>query len=240
MSGPHPLEFKLGGHTLSLAASPETFVPNTTTGILFDAAPPLANKRVLDLGCGIGAIAVAAALSGAAAVTATDVMQQACDLAALNAQTNKVADRVTVKRSFLFRDLSTERFDVIISDVTGMAEKIARLSPWYPPSIPTAGVDGTDLAIEVIQEAPKHLTTDGVLVFPIISLSRASLIEQAARDVFGDSLTKLVEKSIPFPPELAKDRQFVEAEKAQGVIDYSTRGSRLCWTLAIYSGKRPD
>jgi methylase of polypeptide subunit release factors len=239
VSAIEPIQFNLGGHVLSLSSSPETFIPNTTTGILFDAAPPVQGKTVLDLGCGIGAIAIAAALSGAAAVTAADVMEQACDLAARNAAANGVADRVTVKRSYLFRDLGAARFDIVISDVTGMAEKVARLSPWYPSTIPTAGADGTDLAVEVLERAPDHLQPGGVLVFPIISLSRASLIEEPARRVFGDRLTKVVEKSIPFPPQLSKDREFMESEKRQGVIDYSVRGSRLCWTLAIYSGKAP-
>jgi methylase of polypeptide subunit release factors len=233
-----PIQFNLGGHVLSLLGSTETFVPNTTTGILFDAAPSLQGKTVLDLGCGIGAIAIASALCGAAAVTAVDVMEQACDLVTRNAAANGVADRVTVKRSYLFRELGPARFDVVISDVTGMAEKVARLSPWYPSTIPTAGVDGTDLAVEVVEKAPGHLQPEGVLIFPIISLSRASVIEEAARRVFGDRLTKLVEKSIPFPPQLSKDREFVENEKRQGFIDYSVRGSRLCWTLAIYSGKQ--
>lgn len=238
VSATEPIQFNLGGHVLSLSGSPETFVPNTTTGILFEAAQPVQGKTVLDLGCGIGAIAIAAALSGAIAVTAADIMEQACDLATRNAATNGVVDRVTVKRSYLFRDLGRERFDIIISDVTGMAEKVARLSPWYPSTIPTAGVDGTDLAVEVIEKAPDYLQPGGVLIFPIISLSRASLIEEAARKVFGERLTKLVEKVIPFPPQLSKDREFVENEKRQGLIDYSIRGSRLCWTLAIYSGKQ--
>lgn len=237
---PEPFQFNLGGHPLSLVGSAEAFVPNTTTNILFEAAPSVQGKTVLDLGCGIGAIAIASALSGASAVTAVDVMEQACELAARNAERNGVADKVTVQRSFLFRDLGSARFDLVISDVTGMAEKIARLSPWYPPSIPTAGTDGTALAVEVLETAPDHLQPEGILVFPIISLSRASVIEEAARRVFGDSLTKLAEKSIPFPPQLAKDREFVEGEKQQGVIDYTVRGSRLCWNLSIYSGKRPN
>jgi methylase of polypeptide subunit release factors len=232
------IQFELGGHPLSLLSSPEAFVPNTTTNILFNAAPPIQGKTVLDLGCGIGAIAIAAALSGASEVTAVDVMEKACDLAAHNAELNGVADRVMVRRSFLFRDLGSARFDIIISDVTGMAEKIARLSPWYPPTIPTAGADGTDLAVEVIERAQDHLQPEGVLVFPIISLSRASVIEEAAHRVFGSCLSKVAEKSIPFPPQLSKEREFVEAEKREGVIDYSLRGSRLCWTLRIYSAKR--
>jgi HemK-like putative methylase len=235
-----PIQFSLGGHALSLQSSPETFVPNTTTNILFDAALPVEGKSVLDLGCGIGAIAIASALSGASKVMAVDVMEQACQLAVRNAENNGVGDRVTVQRSFLFRDLDDAKFDLVISDVTGMAEKIARLSPWYPPTIPTAGTDGTALAIEVLEQAPEHLNPGGHLVFPIISLSRASAIEEAARKVFGESLTKVAEKSIPFPPQLAQDREFVEGEKRQGVIDYTVRGSRLCWTLRIYSGKRPS
>jgi methylase of polypeptide subunit release factors len=236
---PETIDLCIGGQNLTLLSSPTLFTPNTTTNILFEAAFPVAGLSVLDLGCGVGPVAIAAALSGAASVTAADVMEEACRLTARNAELNGVADRVTAVPSYLFRDLKPAQFDLIISDVSGMSEQIARRSPWFPDPIPTGGVDGTELAIEVVNSAPKYLRPGGRLVFPVLSLSRATAIEEAARSVFGAALTKVREKSMPFHPDLCKDREWLAAQKAEGLLDYSMRGSRLCWSLTIYSAQQP-
>ena len=49
--------------------------------------------QVLDLGCGVGVLAIMAALQGAAHVDAVDIMPQACALVEFNARLNGVADR---------------------------------------------------------------------------------------------------------------------------------------------------
>ena len=224
---------------MSLLSAADVFVPNTTTTTLFESALPVTGLDVLDMGCGVGPIAIASALGGAKSVVGVDVMEEACQLARRNAELNSVADRVTIVRSHAFRDLGEDKkFDVIISDAAGMSEEIARRSPWYPGSIPTGGVDGTAVAVEVVENAPRYLRPGGRLVFPVLSLSRAARIETAAQRAFGDGLTKVAEKSIPFPPDLAKDRAWLEAQQKQGLIDYTVRGSRLCWRLTIYSGQR--
>jgi methylase of polypeptide subunit release factors len=227
----------VGEHNIEFLSSPTAFVPNTTTNILFQAALPLTGLHVLDMGCGIGPIAIASALSGAASVTAVDVVQEACHLAKLNAELNGVGDKVKVSPSYLFRDLEPNHFDLIISDVSGISDQIARRSPWYPSSIPTGGIDGTTLAIEVINSAKKYLRPGGRLVFPVISLSRASSIEIAAQKVFGTSLIKVSETAIPFHPDLCRDKEWLAEQKSEGLLDYTVRGSRFCWSLIIYSAQ---
>lgn len=222
---------------MSLLSTADVFVPNTTTVTLFESALPVTGLDVLDMGCGVGPIAIAAALGGAKSVVGADVMEEACALARRNAELNGVSDRVTFIRSHAFRDLKDLSFDLIISDAAGMSEEIARRSPWYPGSIPTGGVDGTAVSIEVVENAPRSLRPGGRLVFPVLSLSRAAMIEAAAQRAFGSGLTKVCEKSIPFPPDLANDRAWLEAQQKEGLIDYTVRGSRLCWRLTIYSGQ---
>ncbi len=232
------MPFSLGGHQFQLQCSPAVFAPNTTTSILFDAAPSVQGLSVLDMGCGTGPIAIASALAGAASVTAVDVMPEACQLTSRNAQMNGVGDLVSVQCSFAFRDLPPGTFDLILSDISGMAEGVARLSPWYPSPIPTGGQDGTELAVEVLRHAGAFLRPGGRLVFPVLSLSNAAAIDSAARQVFGPALTKITERSIPFHPRLYEHRERLEALRSAGVIDFTVRGSRLCWTLTIYSGQR--
>lgn len=234
------ISFPIGAHNLQLVCSASVFMPNTTTTILFEAAPQVAGLRVLDMGCGVGPIAIACALSGAAAVIAVDIMQEACTLTAHNAQRNGVCNRIQVLRSFGFAEVDTQPVDLIISDISGMAEEVARITPWYPLPIPTGGSDGTDLAIEVIRNSPNYLQPGGKLIFPILSLSRASLIKEAAFATFGSSLSKIVEKLIPFHPALYEHRIRLEELKEQGIIDFTARGSRLCWSLTVYCGERSD
>ncbi|MGE0714690.1 MAG: class I SAM-dependent rRNA methyltransferase [Alphaproteobacteria bacterium] len=85
-----------------------------TAGLARDA-------RVLDLYAYGGGFAVAAALGGAAAVTAVDRSESALALAASAAALSGVADRCTFRRAEVFADLEAraaarERWDVVIAD----------------------------------------------------------------------------------------------------------------------------
>lgn len=237
MHEPSLIDLTVGRKKLLLHTSPTAFVPNTTTTLLFEAALPVAGLRVLDMGCGIGPVAIAAALYGAETVIAADVMPEACALTSRNVRLNQVEDRVDVLCGHALSELGRDRFDVIISDVSGMADETARLSPWYPESIPTGGLGGADLATEVIDTAKDHLKPGGRLVFPILGLSQAPLIEARARRVFGDSLTRLLEKDIPFHRSLYQHMETLTAQKKAGLIDYTKRGSRLCWKLELFQAQ---
>lgn len=231
------IEMTMGGQRLRLSHSPGVFAPNTTTRLLFDAALPVNGLHVLDLGCGIGPVAIAAAFAGAESVTAVDVMPEACSLTIKNAQLNGVGNKIQVLRGNVLRDVGNRKFDLIISDISGIADTVARLSPWYPPSIPTGGSGGGDLAIEVIESACQHLNPGGRLVFPVIGLSQAPLIEASARRVFGESLAVLLEKDVPFHRDLYAHREVLAELKEQGLIDYTERGSRLCWKLQVIEAR---
>ena len=89
----------LAGRELSLEVAPGIFSPDHVdlgTQVLLRTVPDPVG-RVLDLGCGWGPIALAAALrSPDVTVTAVDVNERALDLAARNAAAAGVGDRVTV------------------------------------------------------------------------------------------------------------------------------------------------
>lgn len=89
----------LAGRELSLEVAPGIFSPDHVdlgTQVLLRTVPAPVG-RVLDLGCGWGPIALAAALrSPDVTVTAVDVNERALDLAARNAAAAGVGDRVTV------------------------------------------------------------------------------------------------------------------------------------------------
>ena len=85
--------------------------------------------RVLDMFTGSGALAIAAAQDGAAAVTAADLSRRAALNARINAALNRVA--IEVVRGDLFAPLAGRRFDLVLAN-----------PPYVPsanPELPTGG-----------------------------------------------------------------------------------------------------
>lgn len=72
-------------------------------------------QRVLDVGCGSGILAIAAALLGAEQIVAIDVEDDAEIVTAENAQKNGVADRITVSLTPV--DQVQERFPFVVANI---------------------------------------------------------------------------------------------------------------------------
>jgi SAM-dependent methyltransferase len=189
---------------------------------------------VLDLGCGVAPIGIGAALSGADRVEAVDVMPEACALAAENAGRNGVTSRMLVKQGDMFTAVDDRRFDVIVCDVSGMADRVARLSPWYPPSIPAGGIDGTEPTIAFLHAVGRHLCPRGRAIFPVLSLAAPGVIEREAESLFGSRLTLMGEHWIPFDPVLREHLDELRDLRALGLIDFQEKRTRQLWMLRIY------
>jgi release factor glutamine methyltransferase len=99
---------------IRLAIQPGVFHPRYfySTGFLlkFMESQPLKDKTFLELGCGSGLIAVAAAKKGAH-VTATDISIAAVNALEENAAANGAG--LTVIHSDLFRDVPPQAFDLV-------------------------------------------------------------------------------------------------------------------------------
>jgi 16S rRNA G1207 methylase RsmC len=114
------------------------------TALLVENLVLKGNERVLDMGCGWGAIGVAAAISvPKGSVVMTDINKRALDLARKNTRTAGLTN-VEVVPGNLFARLEGERFDVIASN---------------PPYR-----GGRELILRFIDEASAHLETGGRLV----------------------------------------------------------------------------
>lgn len=226
--------YPMGGLEIELETGPEAFAPTSTSQMLAKVVDIPRDSTVLDLGCGVGNLAIFAALKGARQVYAVDVMPEACALARRNAERNGVADRVDVRCGDLFAPLNSLAFDVIIDDVSGIADEVARLSGWFPEPVPTGGPDGTQHVTAMLQSVSKRLHPGGVLYLPISSLSNVSKILHAARSAFGSKIEQLSQVNFPFCPELRQHFDRLCTLKEQGIIDFTTRGSRAVWSLQIY------
>lgn len=227
--------FEIAGHLLTLQTSPEqAFEPNITTQRIGNAASIKPGSTVLDLGCGVGPIAIAAAKNGAAKVYAIDVVPAAAALARENCKINGVEDKVTVLCGDLFEPVKGLKFDTIINDVSGIANEAARISPWYPPDVPAGGDDGTEVVTRMFDQSMEYLTETGELFFATSSLSNAAKIVDHAKQCYANAVEHLASYKIPFCPELKAAVNQLSKLQEEGKVTFEQKRSRLLWTLDIY------
>jgi release factor glutamine methyltransferase len=105
--------------SLDLEVNAQTLIPRPETELLVETALELIDKpeaRVLDLGTGTGAIALALASERAEwNIIAVDIVQEAVDLADKNRQRLGFAN-VSLLQSDWFENLSGQSFDVIVAN----------------------------------------------------------------------------------------------------------------------------
>ncbi len=147
-----------------LIVPPGVFRPLSDSRMLADHIRRTVRPRfsVVDLCCGSGILAVAAAVGGAGRVAAVDVSRRAVATTALNARLNGVS--VRAMRGDLFAPLGDERFDAIVSNppyVPAASDELptaGRARAW------DAGRDGRAVIDRICAEAPARLRPGGRLL----------------------------------------------------------------------------
>jgi release factor glutamine methyltransferase len=159
---------------LDLRLSPETLEPRPDTETLVDLCLPFMRERavagrrcrILDLGTGTGAIALAL-LSQVREATAlgTDISAEALETALANADMNGAKDRFDVIVSNWFGAVRG-RFSLIVSNPPYIPSRdIGKLAPEVRNQDPLkaldGGMDGLDAYRSIAIGAKKHLDEDG-------------------------------------------------------------------------------
>ncbi|MBN1292509.1 MAG: 50S ribosomal protein L11 methyltransferase [Candidatus Latescibacteria bacterium] len=228
------IEYSITDKHIKLDLPSGIFHPTTTTQLLAEQLVNLKDKIVLDLGCGAGPLAITAALNGAEKVYAVDIMEEACEATKFNAKLNGVDDCIEVRQGDLFKPVKGLKFDIILDDVSGMADEVSRISSWYPESIPTGGPDGTNQTIRMLRQSPNYLVNSGSLYFPLISLANSEKMLATAHEIFGTNIQRIACKFIPFNKELQANIHLLMRLKNEGTVNFTQRRGRYLWNLAIY------
>jgi methylase of polypeptide subunit release factors len=220
-----------------VATNSDVFYPTSTTNLLLDAVRRFATKgatSALDLGCGCGIVAAALAklVLPNAALYASDISAEAVKLAKQNAENLQLA--IDCRCGSLFEPWAGMRFDLIVDDVAGMSEPIARRSRWYPPHIHSdAGEDGARWIVRILSQAPEFLTPQGQIFFPVLTFSSESRILDAARRHFA-SVELITEQWYPLGSDLLPHLNLIEDLMAKGQVGIKKKGSRWVWATKIY------
>lgn len=176
--------YRIIGHRdfygMRLTLSPGTLEPRPDTESLVDLALPhvraIADKkgacRILDMGTGTGAIALALLREEPrSSAVGLDISIDALETAHINANLNGVADRFDSLQSSWF-DLVDERFDVIVSNPpyipTTVVETLEReVREHDPMAALDGGDDGLDAYREIAAGAAGYLAEDGIVAVEV-------------------------------------------------------------------------
>lgn len=161
-----------GFWSLDLLVTADTLVPRPETELLVELVlarlEAVKQPRVLDLGTGTGAIALAIAHERPdTQVTAVDASAAALEVAGRNAARNSLAG-LRFLRSDWFSAVAGERFDLVASNPPYIADGDPHLQEgdlrFEPRNALASGVDGLDAIRIIVREAPMHLASRGWLL----------------------------------------------------------------------------
>ncbi len=182
---------------LKIHVTPDVLVPRPETEHLVELAledletRPGLYHRVVDVGTGSGAIAVAIARhEPRAVIVATDISSRALRVARHNAHLHGVAGRTF----FLCADLLTPLvgpFDLIVANLPyvgfGEAEELAPdVRRYEPPEALWAGANGLALIQRLLQQAPHRLSPKGTLLLEV-GYRQARTVAQMAAQALPDA-----------------------------------------------------
>ena len=221
---------------LDFEAAEDVFIPTQTSRLLIQGVRQTmtAPGTVLDLGCGIGVCGIALTKLGLCQPPTcfSDLSGRAVELTARNARAHGV--EAVVRQGSLLTPWAGESFDLIVDDVSGVAEAIARHSSWFPAGVACdSGPDGTALVTHVIAAAPQHLNPGGRLIFPVLSLSCERRILEIARAVF-EEVSLVTEQSWFLPEELQQRFDVLQPLLDAGVITLEHKFGAWLWSTKIY------
>lgn len=217
------------------------FLPTKTSNLLISSVLRRVKNpgRILDIGCGSGYVGIVLAKRGitTGALSASDRSDEAVRCCIKNAARHGI--ECDARACSLFDSWKGEKFDLIVDDVSGVAEKIAEISSWFPASSHCgAGPDGTALTNQLLEASRDHLTSDGVVVFPVLSLSNTDRIVSRAKELFHD-VDFLADQYFPISAEIGASMDVLHAMVADELIKIRKIGDKWVWWTAVYSAKRP-
>jgi release factor glutamine methyltransferase len=194
-SGGVPVAYLTGRRefwSLPLKVTPAVLVPRHETEILVEVAlkhvPKSAERAVLDLGTGSGAVALAIASERPLArVVGVDVSPGALGVARENARALALRN-ATFRLGSWFDAVPDERFDVVVANPPYVADGDPALAALAaePALALVAGPEGLDALAAIVARAPSHLTRGGWLLLEHGSTQQLEVARLLERRGFAD------------------------------------------------------
>jgi len=217
---------------LNLNISDGVFVPTATTTNLIKAVKSRIEKpgSLLDLGSGSGVVGISLFRSEliTSPLYASDISRESTACINNNCDSHNIP--VIIKEGSLFEPWGGMEFDYIVDDISGISEDVAKLSPWFRDIPCLSGSDGAYLTLQVLENAKHYLNDNGMLFFPVISLSNVERILSKARKEFR-VVEFLRREEWPLPKDMYQHLEVLQKLQKKGFIQYKEAfGIVICFT----------
>ena len=172
---------------LDLIVSPAVLIPRPETEHVIERVLELHHstrsgfRRIVDVGTGSGSIALALAKElPEAEIHATDISLSALEIARANAARHQLEDRIHFHESNLLDGLSSEVFDLVVSNPPYVGESEEdrvqlEVRRYEPRAAVFAGPTGLEVIERLLPQAQARLKPDGWLVLEISGTIAAEL-----------------------------------------------------------------
>ena len=196
---------------IEIAVNNSTLIPRTCTEVIVDQCLNYCNinsfespPRIADICTGSGCIAISIALHAQpCSIVATDISQEALNLAQENAITHGVTETITCIQGDGIEPIQKlQPFDVICSNPpyipdSEMEQLDRNVKEWEPKLALCGGKNGLQIIEPILEQAPECLNSGGILLIELASSIRNQVLEIAnsnvelrdatiLRDAFGD------------------------------------------------------
>jgi len=229
------MEWKGRTGPFTIKVNPGVFAPSHTSRSIAEALEIGPGETVIDVGCGSGVLSFVAARLGAGRVIGCDLSGPAIEVAQDNAERLGLQDRVEFRVGDLLEPVRGEQADVIIGDVSGIPDEIARLAGWFPDGR-AGGPTGAELPAAMLESIRDTgcLAPGGRLYLPTGTIQAENRILEVARRIFGAAnLQAIISRELPLPEVVAKSKAVARMMR-EGILDLHARGSRLLWQLRVW------
>ena len=175
----------------------DAFQPNTTTNRFARVIRQCASRylddamTIFDIGTGTGPLAIycaaeAKALGKTPEIHGVDPVGINICAAEQNARIHGLHN-VYFHRGEYFEPLEDRKADLIIGDISGVADGVGWALGWYKRGIvPGGGYDGTDKLVALVTQARSRLSEGGMLIFAVAAnISASHKVVAAAHESFA-------------------------------------------------------
>lgn len=160
---------------LNFFVNENVLIPQPDTEILVEKVLEIVKKnmesKILDICTGSGAIGISLAYYiNKAKLTLADISSKALEISKINAKRNNVEEKIKFINSDMFEKIE-EKYNIIVSNPpyikTNIIPTLDKQVQNEPYIALDGGKDGLKFYRILIDEAPKHLEKDGILIFEI-------------------------------------------------------------------------
>ena len=190
-----PLSYIIGTrefYSISLSVNHDVLIPRQETELLVETVlsfineSQLDNPRIVDVGTGSGAIAIALAINQPTAlIDAVDISEKALKVAKSNIDKHGLNDRISLQMGDILASIHENDLDVIVSNPpyipTGDISFLQGEVLLEPRVALDGGQDGLGVISRLLWESTIKLSSNGILIFEVGSeqaLAALNLAEQ--------------------------------------------------------------